>query len=435
MAALGLERLELDALTAHPAGLVNGQLWHRSDLKHIFARLNGITTQLGKPFDKVIWVDPNNPQSAHATIQAAIDAAANGNVILIAPGFYPEKLVIAKNLTLVSVENHSMMTTGSGPDHVVINPTLLVNEVAVDMLSSSSALVGLHIRPTSGNVAGALTAIRMQVDCGIYQCMVRLQTGVGSTVGPFRAIAFQAATGNSSIVDCSISQDLTPGKALNVAGAGRLDVWGSRFFEMTDGFGDVEVNHASAKAYFHSCLIEGDFTKTAAADCFIDSTSQILGTRTTPGAPSIEGVTPNGTVWYDTATNKTRTREGGVNKDVVAAGAGDKKQLPTLIVPNPTATEDLPVGYTDVAMTISKLVHAVKGTSPSVSWKLFHALTRDAAGTAVITAGTTTTTQSGAVITTFDDATIPANSYFWLETTGKSGTVDFFQLTVIYTED
>jgi len=37
--------------------------------------------------------------------------------------------------------------------------------------------------------------------------------------------------------------------------------------------------------------------------------------------------------------------------------------------------------------------------------------------------------------TTFNDATIVADSFVWLETTAKTGTVDELAITIVYTED
>ena len=48
---------------------------------------------------------------------------------------------------------------------------------------------------------------------------------------------------------------------------------------------------------------------------------------------------------------------------------------------------------------------------------------------------TTTSTTTGDVITTFNNAAIPANSYVWLTTTAVSGTVNTYHLTITYTVD
>ena len=54
----------------------------------------------------------------------------------------------------------------------------------------------------------------------------------------------------------------------------------------------------------------------------------------------------------------------------------------------------------------------------------------------MVTGGTTTTSVStGSDVTSFDDATIIADSHVWVETTAQSGTVEQLIITVFYTED
>ena len=75
--------------------------------------------------------------------------------------------------------------------------------------------------------------------------------------------------------------------------------------------------------------------------------------------------------------------------------------------------------------------------TPSVTWTIrHHATDRSNAGNEVVTGGTTTTsTTSGDDVTSFNDATIPADSFVWLETTAQSGTVDELSVSMIYTID
>lgn len=107
-----------------------------------------------------------------------------------------------------------------------------------------------------------------------------------------------------------------------------------------------------------------------------------------------------------------------------------------ITVLSPTNAEDDSMFFTDVAITITKLVAICTGTTPSVTWTIRHHTDRSNAGNEVVTSGTTTTsTTTGSVVTSFNDATIPADSYVWLETTATSGTVDSFSVTAKYTYD
>jgi len=74
--------------------------------------------------------------------------------------------------------------------------------------------------------------------------------------------------------------------------------------------------------------------------------------------------------------------------------------------------------------------------TPSVTWTIrHHATDRSNAGNEVVTGGTTTTSQtSGSDVSSFNDATIPANSFVWLETTASTTTTQL-AVTIFYTVD
>lgn len=110
----------------------------------------------------------------------------------------------------------------------------------------------------------------------------------------------------------------------------------------------------------------------------------------------------------------------------------------TFAAESPTGAEDFPhFLYTTEAITITQINAVLVGSStPSVTWTIRHATDRSATGNEVVTGGTTTTsTTTGSEVTSFNDATIPANSYVWVETTAQSGTVDSLSITTRYTID
>lgn len=114
---------------------------------------------------------------------------------------------------------------------------------------------------------------------------------------------------------------------------------------------------------------------------------------------------------------------------------------PTLIkavtVKTPAGSTEGAVFFTMDALTISQLTAVLVGSStPSVSWTLRHSTDRSATGNEVITAGSTTTsTTTGHLLLSFNDATVPASSFIWIEFAGVSGTVDEFHLSIEYTLD
>lgn len=109
----------------------------------------------------------------------------------------------------------------------------------------------------------------------------------------------------------------------------------------------------------------------------------------------------------------------------------------SITIESPTATEDISFFYSDIAITVTKITAVLVGSStPSVTWTVRHGTDRSATGAEVVTSGTTTTSIStGSVVTSFNDATIVADSFVWIETTAQSGTVGQISITLEYTED
>lgn len=111
--------------------------------------------------------------------------------------------------------------------------------------------------------------------------------------------------------------------------------------------------------------------------------------------------------------------------------------IKALSVESPSNSEDITMFFTDDAITVTQINAVLRGSStPSVTWTVRHSTDRSATGNEVVTSGTTTTsTTTGSEVTSFNDATIPAGSWVWLETTAQSGTVDEINVSLEYTID
>lgn len=109
----------------------------------------------------------------------------------------------------------------------------------------------------------------------------------------------------------------------------------------------------------------------------------------------------------------------------------------SITVESPSAAEDLSLFYLVPSGTIRSIEVVLRGSnSPSLTWTLRHDTDRSAAGTEVVTGGTTTTnTTDGEEITVFDAPDIPANSFIWLETTGIGGSVESVHITITFSDD
>jgi hypothetical protein len=91
----------------------------------------------------------------------------------------------------------------------------------------------------------------------------------------------------------------------------------------------------------------------------------------------------------------------------------------------PLAGSECSMGYTENALTVSKLRAVARfSTATDVRWTIRFGSDRSAAGTEIVVGGTiTTNTTTGQVITTLSNASIPANSFFWIEVTASTGGV------------
>ena len=108
----------------------------------------------------------------------------------------------------------------------------------------------------------------------------------------------------------------------------------------------------------------------------------------------------------------------------------------SITVEDPTASEDISIGFTEVALTITEMRCVVRGSTPSSTLTIRHGTDRSATGAEAVTGGTVVTSEStGSDITSFNDATIVADSFIWLETTAESGTTDEVSCQIIGTED
>jgi len=110
----------------------------------------------------------------------------------------------------------------------------------------------------------------------------------------------------------------------------------------------------------------------------------------------------------------------------------------SMTVEDPVASEFIVMDHFPMAVTITNLHAAVSGSaSPSVTIDPRHHANMTNAGNALLSspAAITNTTTGDSVSLSGGDATIPANSYFWLKTTAQSGTVGLLHLRFTFTED
>lgn len=118
---------------------------------------------------------------------------------------------------------------------------------------------------------------------------------------------------------------------------------------------------------------------------------------------------------------------------------GDAELKPSLSksisIIDPIATDDATLFFTPVAITVTDVRSHITGTT-NVVFNIGHAATRTGTQLDVFTADITLTSTAGQGNSTgFNDATIPANSWVWLDAVSVSGTPTWFHASLIYTED
>lgn len=142
-------------------------------------------------------------------------------------------------------------------------------------------------------------------------------------------------------------------------------------------------------------------------------------------------------------TEKTAPNTGDWALVEESGGALRKVNLKHLIKPTlsktftldaPTASDDVTIFRTDVAITVQEVIAVSVGTSPSTTYRLRHHTDRNNTGNLLTTLAATTSTTTGNVAT-LSDATIPANSWVWFESTAASGTNVILSIDIRYTED
>lgn len=122
-----------------------------------------------------------------------------------------------------------------------------------------------------------------------------------------------------------------------------------------------------------------------------------------------------------------------INQNIIVVAStpvlGSDAVTRTITVTNPRSTEHITISYLSAPIVFGKIVAVITGTTPSIRWTIKYGPTL-LSGTEVLVGGTTTTAST--MLTTFDNPTVPANSFIWLETSNLVGTVAEFSVTLIY---
>lgn len=103
---------------------------------------------------------------------------------------------------------------------------------------------------------------------------------------------------------------------------------------------------------------------------------------------------------------------------------------------DPTSSDDLTWIFTDRAITITQIraVLANGSATPTVTYQVKHHTDRSNVGNNLTTSAAVTSVTTG-TDATLSDATVPADSWIWIETSAQGGTTPEFAIFMEYTED
>jgi hypothetical protein len=164
-------------------------------------------------------------------------------------------------------------------------------------------------------------------------------------------------------------------------------------------------------------------------------TTAKIAANAVDGSKIAMGSDAAGDILYYNGTDYVRLAkgtDGQVLKSGTAPGWVSPPKEKSITVENPTNAENMTIFFAKNAITGVSASAVLRGSAtPSVTYTLKHATTRDAAGTSIVS---DTVTSVSAVDTNAAVVSIPAGSFVWLETSAKSGTVTELHVTFNYTE-
>lgn len=130
--------------------------------------------------------------------------------------------------------------------------------------------------------------------------------------------------------------------------------------------------------------------------------------------------------------------DGGLTQWVNKSGGGGGGSPAVITLESPTSSEDATIFKTDFAITVTKLTGVLRYSTgtPDITVTIRHDPDRNAVGNEVVTGGTLINSNTtGTEVTVFNDATIPAGSWVWLESTALNGAINELNVTINFTVD
>ena len=173
----------------------------------------------------VLWTDSDNDgsvdtQSAHTTIQAAIDAAQDGDVIVVGAGTYTESLSLTKAIQLIAAPGDAVTVTASG--------------ASTNALNIAGPLGGGDITVSDITFSGGQSGIRVATDAGVGTLTLEGVTITGNSLYGLR-------TDSGSVAELVVEE-----AAFSANGTTN-----------TNGTADIKLYNFTGDALFEAVTIDG----------------------------------------------------------------------------------------------------------------------------------------------------------------------------------
>ncbi len=366
--------------------------------------------------------------TTEATIEAAIDTLANltsiqGRTVTLADaganaifgwddaaGAY-ENLTQAEARTVLGLGSAALVAT----DLADLNEATI--EGAIDTLANLTSIQGLTVTLAD---AGEDAILGWDDSVGAYENLTQAEGRTVLGLGSAALVATDLADLNEATIEAAIDTlaNLTSVQGHTVTLTGAFIRSGAHSLTLTT----LGVTNVTLPASGTLAILGGNV---------------FTGVHDFGGATSLEipngagGTTVNdaGEICIDTTSKTFNFYEGAAERVL------NPILSKSITIESPTAAEDISLFYTDDAITITKIVFVITGAT-SVTTTVRHHTDRNNAGNEVVTGGTVANNSTtGNVVTSFNDATVPADSFLWIETTALSGTPTSVNITIFYTQD
>lgn len=226
-------------------------------------------------------------------------------------------------------------------------------------------------------------------------------------------------TGSTSIIGSGSRIFVVSGSTgglLEVGDSGPSDV-----FSISSGSTEIfRIDNNKIVAISGSLVVTGSIT------------GSLLGTASYVTASSVFGPFGSNSV---VSSSYALTASFALNAGSGGGGGGTSYPVTStgISIADPTSAEDVTLLYTSASVTIQAVEGVVRGSAtPTVTVTLRYDADRNAAGTAIVSAQSVSSTTTGNNLTLTANTTVPAGNFVWLETTATSGTVNELFVGLLY---